>query len=332
MSFAPPKSLSTKGQDRLLGTFVLLALSLVVYLVFQNAAVEHQRWIQFSSSLSSSYGLNTGAPIKLNGVSVGKVDTVTLDQSGAVALTVLMDRNYRSLYRDGSVIKVDSTLGLDSVLSGVGLIFISGHGDVLEEGAVLVTQEPRSLDDLIQEWDIEALSTKVGDILVSLDGIVSSVNDNQDNLSQSLENVAEMTSVMAETSKQLPAVLSQLQNTLATMESTMSNSQGLLQNNLVAFEDVAKQSGSLMTTLNTIATQVEPTTRDLPQTQALLDNLLWQVDGLTKQLRQHWLLQSDEAAPPTQHITIPNNALFPPDASLYQDEDETSSAQGEKSP
>lgn len=332
MSFAPPKSLSTKGQDRLLGTFVLLALSLIVYLVFQNAAVEHQRWISFSSSLTSSYGLNTGAPIKLNGVSVGRVDGVSLDQSGAVKLTVLMDRKYQPLYRDGSVIKVDSTLGLDSVLSGVGLIFITGDGAALEEGAYIVAQEPRSLDDLMQEWDIEALSKKVGDILVSLDGIVSSVNDNQDNLSQSLENVAEMTALMAQTSKQLPAVMQQLQSTLSTMESTMSNSQGLLQNNLVAFEDVAKQSGELMTTLNTIATQVEPTTRDLPQTQGLLDNLLWQVEGLTKQLRQHWLLQSEGQAPASNTNTIPQNALFPPDMSLYEDEEKTSSSQGEKSP
>ena len=257
-----------------------------------------------------------GSPVKINGVSVGRIDNIRLSEQGQVALDLVMQREYQSLYRAGSRLKIDSTLAIDNVLSGAAIAFIPGPAGQLQNGALLEAEEPRSIQDLMQEWDIQALSQKVADILVNLDKIVTNVSDNQDSLTKSLENVAALTSSMTEASQQLPDVLNQMQRTMQVMETTLQEGSQTVNDNMATFAGVAEQSAQLMESINAIAVNMEPTVAEMPETQALLNNLLFEVNGLTRQLRQHWLLQGGEPAP------VPgkgpeNNGLFPPDESLY---------------
>lgn len=318
MSFAPPQSLSSKAQDRILGLFVLLAVLLALGLFVEDVTSQRSKWAVYHAQLSSSFGLGQGAPVRLNGVTVGRIESLNLTENGAVSVTLFLQKEHQQLYRQGSHIKIDSSLDIDSVLSGTGVVFIPGKGGLLKDGATLPATEPKSLDVLIEEWDVETLTRKVGDILDNLDSIVSSVNANQDALSASLQNVADLTTTMAKASEQLPMVLTQMQTTMSVMQTSLTDGKNLVESNMASFQEVAHNSNELIATLNTIATQVEPATADLPETQALLSSLLWEVNGLTQQLRQHWLLQS------TERPYVPDNAskdgLFPPDNTLYQDE------------
>ncbi len=316
MSFAPSQSLSSRAQDTLLGLFVVVAVLLAGWLLFEDLQEQHADQLRFRANLSSSFGLSVGSPVKINGVSVGRIDNIRLSEQGQVALDLVMQREYQPLYRAGSRLKIDSTLAIDNVLSGAAIAFIPGPAGQLQNGALLEAEEPRSIQDLMQEWDIQALSQKVADILVNLDNIVTNVSDNQDSLTKSLENVAALTSSMTEASQQLPDVLNQMQRTMQVMENTLQEGSQTVNDNMATFAGVAEQSAQLMESINAIAVNMEPTVADMPETQALLNNLLFEVNGLTRQLRQHWLLQGGEPAP------IPgkgreNNGLFPPDESLY---------------
>ena len=316
MSFAPSQSLSSRAQDTLLGLFVIVAVLLAGWLLFEDLQEQHADQLRFRANLSSSFGLGVGSPVKINGVSVGRIDNIRLSEQGQVALDLVMQREYQSLYRAGSRLKIDSTLAIDNVLSGAAIAFIPGPAGQLQNGALLEAEEPRSIQDLMQEWDIQALSQKVADILVNLDKIVTNVSDNQDSLTKSLENVATLTSSMTEASQQLPDVLNQMQRTMQVMENTLQEGSQTVNDNMATFAGVAEQSAQLMESINAIAVNMEPTVAEMPETQALLNNLLFEVNGLTRQLRQHWLLQGGEPAP------VPgkgpeNNGLFPPDESLY---------------
>lgn len=316
MSFAPSQTLSSRTQDTLLGLFVIVAILLAGWLLFEDLQEQHSEQWRFRATLSSSFGLSVGSPVKINGVNVGRIDSIELNEQGNVALVLVMQREYDALYRIGSRLKIDSTLAIDNVLSGTAIAFLPGHSGQLQNDALLETEEPRSLQNLMQEWNVQALAQKVADILVNLDKIVSNVSDNQDSLTQSLENVAKLTSSMTEASQQLPAVLSQMQRTMQVMESSLRQGTDTINDNMTTFAGVAEQSAELMESMNTIAVNIEPTVAEMPETQALLNNLLTEVNGLTRQLRQHWLLQGTE--PVSVPVKLPeNNGLFPPDETLY---------------
>lgn len=328
MSFAPVQSLSSRAQDRMLGLFVIVALVVGVFLVIQDAALERQRWLRVAVDLSSSFGITQGAPVRINGVIVGRVDSVVLNDTGEVNLNLLLERKHQALYLQGSQVKVDSTLGLDNVLSGTGLVFIPGKGKPLNDGEHIGAIEPKSLDQLMDEWDVETLTRKVGNILENLDVIVRNVSDNQENLSESLNNIAQMTSVMASASQEVPKVLQQMSRTMSVLEGALTDSQSLLQDNVEDVNKLIADSGRLIQTLNSIAEQVQPASQDIPQTQQLLSELLYEMSGLTRQLRQHWLLQGS-AQPPAQSNQVPQNALFPADDSLYEQPAPQQQPQGE---
>ena len=320
MSFAPSQSLSSRAQDTVLGLFVVVAIVLGGWLFFEDTRQAQGKQLTFEAVLSSSYGLSKGSPVRLNGVNVGRIESIGLTAQGDVALTLSMQTEYQSLYREGSQLKIDSTLDIDNVLSGAGIAFIPGTGAPLGNGATLTASEPKSLKTLMEEWDIQALSQKVADILINLDAIVSNVSNNQDSLTRSLENVATLTESMNDASQQLPAVLAQMQQTMKVMESTLQNGQTTLTDNMGAFTDVAEQSSALIKSIDKIASNIEPTVSELPETQALLNNLLFEVNGLTQQLRQHWLLQGGQAASDKSGKRPQGNGLFPPDESLYPSE------------
>lgn len=317
MSFAPSQTLSPRAQDTVLGIFVIAAIILGSWLLFEDMREQRGEQILYTADLTSSYGLSQGAPVRINGVNVGRLETITLNQAGLVTLELAMEKEYASLYRQGSRLKIDSTLDIDNVLSGAAIAFIPGPSGALPNGAKLIAEEPKTLQSLMEEWDVQALTKKVGDILVNLDKIVVSVSENQGSLTASLENVANLTASMNEASQQLPEVLSQMQQTMQVMESSLREGSHALSQNMNNFSDVAKQSGALIESINAIANNMEPTVAELPETHALLNNLLIEVNGLTQQLRQHWLLQSSATE---QKTTEPpaNNGLFPPDESLYE--------------
>ena len=107
---------------------------------------------------------------------------------------------------------------------------------------------------------------------------------------------------------------------MKVMESTLQNGQTTLTDNMGAFTDVAEQSSALIKSIDKIASNIEPTVSELPETQALLNNLLFEVNGLTQQLRQHWLLQGGQPASDKSGKRPQGNGLFPPDESLYPSE------------
>lgn len=317
MSFAPSQTLSPRAQDTVLGIFVIAAIILGGWLLFEDLREQRGEQIVYTADLTSSYGLSQGAPVRINGVTVGRLETIKLNQAGLVTLELAMQKEYETLYRLGSRLKIDSTLDIDNVLSGAAIAFIPGASGMLPNGSKLAAEEPTTLQSLMEEWDIQALTKKVGDILVNLDKIVVSVSENQGSLTSSLENVAKLTASMNEASQQLPQVLNQMQQTMEVMETSLQEGSNALSQNMNNFSNVAKQSGALIESINAIANNMEPTVAELPQTQALLNNLLVEVNGLTQQLRQHWLLQSSGVEPKLAEPPV-NNGLFPPDESLYE--------------
>ena len=137
MSFAPSQSLSSRAQDTLLGLFVIVAVLLAGWLLFEDLQEQHADQLRFRANLSSSFGLGVGSPVKINGVSVGRIDNIRLSEQGQVALDLVMQREYQSLYRAGSRLKIDSTLAIDNVLSGAAIAFIPGPAGQLQNGALL---------------------------------------------------------------------------------------------------------------------------------------------------------------------------------------------------
>ncbi len=331
MSFAPPQSLSASRQDKLLGLFVIIAVVVTLSIYVRSALDDSELWLTFNAKMHSSYGLSVGAPIKLNGINIGQIDQVELTPSGEVLIEFTLSTEYQNLYTTNSVLVVDTTLGINNVLSGAGLNFQSIPGPKLGEGAAVQVQEPQSLQSLMDEWDVEALANQVKDILNNLNEVMSTVRDNQQNVTASLNNIASMTETLAQASESLPSVLAKLDATLTTLQQTVTDTQSVLNQNVDVFNETLTTSTEMMQGINGIVNALEPTIESLPETQRLLDSVLLETLNLTEKLNQHWLLGDSQLPQSTTSISRPFIVL-PPDESLYQSSLEPLKNSGGKTP
>lgn len=331
MSFAPSQSLSASRQDKLLGLFVIIAVVVTLSIYVRSALDDSELWLTFDAKMHSSYGLSVGAPIKLNGINIGQIDQVELTPSGEVLIEFTLSTKYQNLYTTNSVLVVDTTLGINNVLSGAGLNFQSIPGPKLSEGAAVQVQEPQSLQSLMDEWDLEALANQVKDILNNLNEVMSTVRDNQQNVTASLNNIASMTETLAQASESLPSVLAKLDATLTTLQQTVTDTQSVLNQNVDVFNETLTTSTEMMQGINGIVNALEPTIESLPETQRLLDSVLLETLSLTEKLNQHWLLGDSQLPQSTTSISRPFIVL-PPDESLYQSSLEPLKNSGGKTP
>jgi phospholipid/cholesterol/gamma-HCH transport system substrate-binding protein len=120
---AEHSAMETRANYVAVGAFVLLVLAGVLAGILWIARVQFKTEFNFyQTHVSGSVsGLSAGAPVRLNGIDVGRVAGVDLDASDPQLVTLLLQ------VRDGIEIHSDAVADVESQgLTGVGYVEISG--------------------------------------------------------------------------------------------------------------------------------------------------------------------------------------------------------------
>ena len=189
--------METKANYVLIGAFTLAVVAAAFGFVFwfQNLGAAAQRTplrIVFEGAAS---GLRTGGNVNFNGIKIGEVTSIKLDDPKRVVVIAAVDKN--------APIRKDSLVGLEFAgLTGVSSVSLKGGSveaggvPVAEDGVPTLTADPNAIQDIGE----------------AVRGVLQNVNrlvlDNQEALKSSMANVEVFSKSLASNSARIDSIMS----------------------------------------------------------------------------------------------------------------------------
>ena len=137
--------------DTIVGIFVFIGLLCVAYMTVKLGKVTlvGNNYYSLYARFGSVSGLREGSPIEIDGIEVGRVERLTLDQEKQLALITLKIRKGVKVYEDASAAIKNAGLIGDKFVN----IDPGGSGEVLKpEGTITETTTPTDIEDLISKY------------------------------------------------------------------------------------------------------------------------------------------------------------------------------------
>jgi phospholipid/cholesterol/gamma-HCH transport system substrate-binding protein len=191
-------------------------------------------------------GLRNGGNVNFNGIRVGEVVSVKLDNPRRVVALAMVENN--------APIRKDTLVGLEfQGLTGVAAISLKGGEEAAppapldEDGIPILTADPNKLQDVTEA------------IRATLQNINKVVADNQDAVKNSLKNLEVFTTSLSRNSERIDAIMSRVDGVMVKADSLMLGLNTLaggkdggellltVKSIRELAEDFDKRSGALMT-------------------------------------------------------------------------------------
>ena len=306
------KAFASTRRDKLMGLIVLLSLLGLFYLAFFNLGLRSSSGsdASYSAVLSQAYGISAGGAISISGVTVGTVRGVVLEPDGRVRLRLYLNPDYSQFYRQGSTLKIDSQLGIGSVIGGSGLALLPGPEGAarLVAGSEIPITEPESLQQLVEDWNLRQMAETLQSILEDIGEIVASVNENQAQLIAALDHTAAVSANLVDATEGVPKLVADIDAVMVRLESTLATVDGQAGAMSQDLRALMSQATELTTSMTTLTASFEPTAERSP---VLMDNLIQvsrETEELLNRLNHHWLLGSDgQVTQPSPRIDLPGD-------------------------
>ena len=173
-----PSQQQVKWSQLKVGVLVLIALialTALVFLMSGNVGGMFQGRITLRSYFENSAGLKVGAPVNLEGVTVGNVKAIRIvlaRQLTPVEVTMKIGKQYQQDIRSDSKTSLDTIGVLGDTVVDIDSKFATGSP--IQDNGELKTTESPNLSDVIKssQGTIEQLNT----ILAKVDNLVDSLN------------------------------------------------------------------------------------------------------------------------------------------------------------
>lgn len=137
--------------ETVVGIFVVIGLLCVAYMTVKLGKVSlfGDNYYSLYARFGSVSGLREGSPIEIDGIEVGRVERLTLDQEKQLSLVTLKIRKGVRVYDDASAaIKTAGLIGDKFVKIDPG-----GGGEVLKPGGTITeTTSPVDIEELISKY------------------------------------------------------------------------------------------------------------------------------------------------------------------------------------
>lgn len=202
--------METRANYVLIGAFTLavVAAALVFVLWFQSAHTTNQRTpIRFVFEGAAS-GLRNGASVNFNGIRVGEVTSVALDNPRRVVAVAMVENS--------APIRQDTLVGLEfQGLTGVSAIALRGGQEnappvpVDAEGMRVLTANSENLQDVSEA------------VRATLRNVNKLVSDNQEALKNSLTSVEAFAASLARNSERIDSILAKVDGVMAKADGVM---------------------------------------------------------------------------------------------------------------
>jgi len=311
MSFAKPGPFEAKVQDKVIGVFFVIASFALIYSIYlvKSKDLQVDLWLKCHSLVTKSYSLTENAAISISGITVGKVTSITLQKDAKVRVDMVLDPQYSTLYKEDSHLRINADLGIDTVLSGSSLEFIPGLSQTsLKDGALIAIEEPKSLDDLIKEWEIEKLAKQVKDIVTNLETLSQNVAGHQEKLNTTLGNMSLFSQQLVTIGNSVPPLLDNINKTNTELQTSIQSIDKSINTLTSPLQDSLTEATALLVSARNTFETIQPAILSAKQsmealaptierTPALVDSLNEtsnSVTRLTTQLSNHWLLGGED--------------------------------------
>ena len=240
--------METRANYVLIGAFTLavIAAAFGFVLWFQSLHTTKTRTPLRVIFEGPASGLRNGGSVNFNGIRVGEVVSVKLDNPRRVVALAMIENN--------APIRKDTKVGLEfQGLTGVAAISLTGGDDSAppvprdEDGVAMLTADPNSLQDVTEA------------IRGTLQNINRVVADNQESVKNSLHNLQTFTDALARNSSKLDDLMGKVDGVMAKADNLMLGLDTLaggkeggelyltVKSIRELAEDFDKRSGALMT-------------------------------------------------------------------------------------
>lgn len=139
------------SMETMVGVFVLIGIISVAYMTIKLGKVSFfgNGYYSLYAEFTSVSGLRTGNQVEVDGIEVGRVESMTIDQQKQMAVVELKVRKGIKVYDDGSAsIKTSGLIGDKYVKVDPG-----GGGSLLKPGGrITETSAPLDLEDVIGKY------------------------------------------------------------------------------------------------------------------------------------------------------------------------------------
>lgn len=149
--------MQTKKSEIWVGAFLIIALIAVVFLCLKVAdirSIGSDPTYRISADFDNIGGLKTGSPVKVGGVVIGRVSSITLDKNYSPRVEMDIDQKYNQIPSTSTLaIRTSGLLGEQFLALNIGFedpemgTTILKNGDVIQD-----TKSALVLEDLIGQF------------------------------------------------------------------------------------------------------------------------------------------------------------------------------------
>lgn len=194
-----PRFMHLKKKIFLFAVFSLVILGGAIVLIGNEKDLFTSKY-ELSFTVPKGTGFATGMPVKLSGFRIGRIKSISLNESASVDVVVQIDRRYQKWLRADSEAHL-----VKEGLIGETIIEVSAGSPaepVLEENEQLTFVKTKGLDELAEE-----IGEKVKPVLLNVADIIAYANDPEGDLKQALHHIRALSAGLEDTRRQLDAML-----------------------------------------------------------------------------------------------------------------------------
>jgi len=290
--------LSYSAQERLAGTFVLLAVGLLVWLLITSQKTQNlfEDEITLYATMSSIQAVNKDTNVIISGLDVGTVTDVNIDDNNQVIITMSILKKYQKLIRTDSTAEL---LDFKFAMLGKSVIEISVGSPklpVIKNGSTLVIKESFNLVQLLTKF--EPVLITMQDSIERVNAILQAIDPKQVRA-----NVDNLESI----SRNLKAITQQIQQGEGLAGNAIYNN-NMKDDVLSTTENLkvlTERSKGIIEQTSVLLISIQKQVDQLPEITEKVKPLLDEADKTIKATQKIWPLSSSMPKNNKQTLTTP---------------------------
>lgn len=290
--------LSYSAQERLVGSFVLIAVAILVWLLITSQKTQDlfEEEVILYGTMDSPQAINKDTNIIISGLTIGTISDINIDDNNHMLVTMLILKKYQKLIRTDSTAAL---LNFQFAQLGKSVIEISIGSPqlpVIKEGSTLKIKETFNLVNLVSQFEpvVIALQNSIN----KMDKILQVIDPPKvENSISNLESI----------SNDLKAISSQIYQGKGLAGNIVFNDQ--IQQDVTTstenLKDITEQTQVIIEQTKKLLKSIQLQVNELPEITKKIKPLLDQADKTIKATQQIWPLSSNIPKENKQTLTSP---------------------------
>ncbi len=290
--------LDYSAQERLAGTFVLLAVGLLVWLLITSQKTQNlfEDEITLYATMSSIQAVNKDTNVIISGLDIGSVSDVNIDDENRVIISMSILKKYQKLIRTDSTAEL---LNFKFAMLGKSVIEISVGSPqlpVIEDGSTITINESFNLVKLVAQF--EPVLVALQDSIKKTNAILQAIDPDQ--VGTNVSNLEAISSDLKVITRQIKQGKGLAGN--AVFNKDMQDDVITTTENLKILSEETK---GIIEQTRVLLISIQKQVNDIPELTEKIKPLLDDADKTMKATQQIWPLSSSMPKDDKQTLTSP---------------------------